>query len=592
MISDNKDKTQKRFQMTKVNGESGGKKSIGKKIKHLFKDKEEPPETVALCVAEDFGFVANEDGGIEFDYRGFQEDLNFIWENIVRVNSDDGTIYTEKTARISVVKVNEEKAPAFNLVRTVSNVFAFGSKSDDQEEKTTKKKEKAKAKKEKKIIEDIDSTSLTPSWFKRKLVKKSKKTKQQEKPPVAEGKKDAPLRGGVPVSAPDRMEVAYDFVKAVSNLNFGATKTKVDYATKSNLDKYLQKSGDKRIRKNKSPLRTERKPVVAGSACADSKNEDFQVSEKENDQDAGNVAVEFVRAFSDLTFGAANVKNMKGSNKTRASIPIELTQDPSVKHNIHDKHKLSRGDRSVMSEYTGMRPLQNQRAHGGRSVSGRHYSQNHKSRGDVSVMTEQSGKNATRKRLSQGEKSVKSEYIGRRPLQKSPQAVHEPYRMGRQTTGLTTDLSVMSGFKPVKNASKLAPKSPTRKSNSKAASNTALRSGIKNTVIRSEGKGSRYHNSDNSFMDYRDDEQLLSNRRQEKGLRDDSFVSVEVTGSDSSSSSSLSQKMIRTRLKRSSDDRTVETFPEPDSSFLVVTNLRQEGKVVRNLVSVKNGLKR
>ena len=636
---DSKDTWQNKFQMMKGNGESDEKKTIGNKIKHLFKDKEEPPETVALCVAEDFGFVANKDGGIEFDYRGFKEDLDFIWENIVSVESDDETMY-DKTVRIRLgghaskkkqeqdpIKNIDPPAPAFNLVRTVSNVFTFGSKSVDQEETTTKKKKKAK--KEKLIIEDIGSTSSTPSWLKRRLLKKSKT--KQEMPPVAEEKKGAPLKGRVPDSVPaieeqgdgDRNDLAYDFVKAVSNLTFGATKANASNATKSNLDKNLQKNDDKWNRKNKSPLRTKRKPVVARSDFADSKKEAFQVREKENDQDAGNVAIELVRVFTDLTFGAANGKNVKGSNKKRAPIPSESKKDPVAKHDVCDKsvksenivkrpmgNNLSRGggDRSGTSEYTGRHPSQNQRAYEGRLGNGKPYSQNHISRGDKSVMSEQSGMNAKRKTLSQGDKSVKSEYSGRRPIQKSPQAIHEPYRMSeRQMTfqsTLTTDLSVVSGVKPAKNASNVAPKSPLKNANSKAASNAALRSGMKHTVVRSEVKDSRNHNANNlllesaiselpSRMDYRDDEQILpNNRRQVKGPRDKSVASSigDIKGSDSIRSSTLSSK-IRNRLKRSSDDRTVETLPEPESTVFVVSNVSQRGKVVRNMVSVKSGLR-
>ena len=136
---DSMDTWQNRFQMTKGNSESDEKKTIGNKIKYLFKDKEEAPETVALCVAEDFGFVANKNGGIEFDYRGFKEELDFIWENIRSAESDDEdeTMY-DQTVKIRLgsheskkqeqdpVKNIDPPAPAFNLVRTVSKVFMFG----------------------------------------------------------------------------------------------------------------------------------------------------------------------------------------------------------------------------------------------------------------------------------------------------------------------------------------------------------------------------------------------------------------------------------------------------------------------------------
>jgi hypothetical protein len=640
---DSMDTWQNRFQMTKGNSESDEKKTIGNKIKYLFKDKEEAPETVALCVAEDFGFVANKDGGIEFDYRGFKEELDFIWENIRSAESDDEdeTMY-DQTVKIRLgsheskkqeqdpVKNIDPPAPAFNLVRTVSKVFMFGSKSVDQEEITAKNMKEAK---KKQIIKDIliDRRSSTLSWLKRRLLKKSKT--KEEILPVVEGKKGAPLKGRLPNSVPvieeegdgDRIDLAYDFVKAVSKLTFGATKANASNATKSNLDKHPQKSNDKWNGKNKSPSRTKRKPVVARSdfAASDSKKEAFQVREKENDQDPRNVAIEFVRVFTDLTFGAANGMNVKGSNKKRAPIPNESKQNPIAKHDICDKSVKSKnivkrlmgnilshggGDRSGISEYTGRHPLQNQRAYEGRSGNVKSYSQNHISRGVKSVMSERNGMNVKRRTLSQGDKSVKSEYSGRRPIQQSPQAIHEPYRMSeRQMTfqnTLTTDLSVASGVKPAKNASKVAPKSPSKNANSRAASNTSLRSGTKNTVVRGEVKDSRNHNADKSLlefaigelpsrMDYRDDEQILpNNRRQGKGLRDKYVASSigNIKDSDSLHSSAISSK-IRNRLKRSSDDRTVETLPEPDN-FFVVSNLSQGGKVVRNMVSVKSGLRR
>jgi len=97
------------------------------KFKELL-DKEEGP--VPLCVADDFGFVADKAGHVEFDFVGLKEDFQYLMMHGVGGSDDSSVDVTPKTEGLG-----EREKASFRTPRFMTNFL----------EKRNKKIEQAKA---------------------------------------------------------------------------------------------------------------------------------------------------------------------------------------------------------------------------------------------------------------------------------------------------------------------------------------------------------------------------------------------------------------------------------------------------------------